>query len=67
MCLAVFRLAQSWSIDVKLEYVIVGIKKQIQPISIDRSLGSINQNSRLNIFFAEFQLSPILIKMFWVF
>ena len=68
MCLVVFRLAQSWFIDVKLQYVIAGIKKKkIQPISIDQSLGSINRNSRLNIFSAEFQLNPILIKTFWVF
>ena len=49
-----FRLAQSLFVDVKLEYVVAGIKKPIQLISIDRSLGSINRNSGVNVFSAEF-------------
>ena len=64
MCLVVFRLAQSWFVYVKLEEVVTGFKKALQPISIDQSLGLINQNLGLIVFSAEFQLSLILIKTF---
>ena len=54
MYLSCFRIAQSWFFVVKLEWNTKLIKKLFQYISIDRSLGSINQirfsNSALKCF-----------------
>ena len=66
MYLSCFRIAQNWFFVVKLDQTIAGIKKLFQPISIDRSLGSINRKSGLTFFKQNFQLSPKCFKRFWV-
>ena len=50
MYLSCLRSAQSWFLVVKLEWNTKLIKKLFQYISIDQSLGSINQKSYLTFF-----------------
>ena len=59
MYLSCFRSAQSWFFVVKLECNTKLFKKQIQYISIDRSLGSINRKSYLTFFLNRFSNSAL--------
>ena len=65
-CLVLLRLAQSCVFYVKLDSSRCRFIRAIRPGSIDRSLGSINQNLGRMYFSTEFQLSPSSFKTFKV-
>ena len=62
ICLVVFRLAQSWFVYVKLEYVVAGFINTTWLGSIDRSLGSINRKLDQMHFLQNSNLALVCLK-----